>query len=162
MDLTINTLEKVIKEKNILQKHHLDRIGIFGSLARGENANDIDFYIDVESFDLCHLKELKDDLEAITEKRVDIMLKKYANPIILYRAQKDMKYVTGWKKWSIISTEYSRVYEIIKIDLPILKLDIETIICKKINQNVFDIDELKIAQYSKYYKHVDFGNIIKL
>ena len=94
MDLTINTLEKVIKEKNILQKHQIERIGIFGSFARGEEANDIDFFIDVESFDLCHLKELKDELEAITEKRVDIILKKYANPIILYRAQKDMLYVS--------------------------------------------------------------------
>ena len=94
MDFTIKTLEKVIKEKNILKKHDLERIGIFGSLARGEEANDIDFYIDEENFALCHLKELKDDLEEITEKKVDIMLKKYANPIILYRAQKDMKYVT--------------------------------------------------------------------
>jgi predicted nucleotidyltransferase len=37
---------------------------------------------------------LKEDLEKITEMDVDIMLKKYANPIVLYRALKDMKYVT--------------------------------------------------------------------
>ena len=34
------------------------------------------------------------DLETITKKEVDIMLIKYANPIVLYRAQKDMIYVS--------------------------------------------------------------------
>ena len=38
--------------------------------------------------------ELKNELSKITGKGVDIMLKKYANPIILHRAIKDMKYVT--------------------------------------------------------------------
>jgi predicted nucleotidyltransferase len=54
---------------------------------------DIDFYIDVD-YDIKKLINLKKDLEKITKQEVDIMLKKYANPIILYRAQQDMKYVT--------------------------------------------------------------------
>jgi predicted nucleotidyltransferase len=91
---TINVLEKVIKSENLLKKYNLEKIGIFGSFARGEKANDIDFYIDLENFSIKNLVNLKKDLEKITEKNVDIMLKKYANPIILYRAQKDMKYVT--------------------------------------------------------------------
>jgi predicted nucleotidyltransferase len=78
----------------LLQKYNLDKIGVFGSFARGEKANDIDFYIDLETYNFKELIYLKKDLEKITEKEVDIMLKKYANPIILYRAQKDMKYVT--------------------------------------------------------------------
>ena len=91
---TINSLEKVIKEEKLLKKYNLDKIGVFGSFARGEKANDIDFYIDMDNYDINNLINLKKDLEKITEKEVDIMLKKYANPIILYRAQKDMKYVT--------------------------------------------------------------------
>jgi predicted nucleotidyltransferase len=91
---SINILEQVIKKDNLLEKYSLERIGIFGSFARGENANDIDFYIDMENYDVKNLINLKRDLEKITEKEVDIMLKKYANPIVLYRAQKDMKYVT--------------------------------------------------------------------
>lgn len=91
---TINELEKAIKDENILNKYELDKIGIFGSFARGEKANDIDFYIDMENYNIYRLLELKKELELITEKQVDIMLKKYANPIILYRAKKDMKYVT--------------------------------------------------------------------
>jgi predicted nucleotidyltransferase len=91
---TINALEKVLKEENLLKKYNLGKIGVFGSFARGEKANDIDFYIDLENYDIQNLINLKKELEILTEKEIDIMLKKYANPIILYRAQKDMKYVT--------------------------------------------------------------------
>ena len=91
---TINALEEAIKNENLLKKYNLDKIGIFCSFARGEKANDIDFYIDSDNYNVKNLINLKSDLEKITEKEVDIMLKKYANPIILHRAKKDMKYVT--------------------------------------------------------------------
>jgi len=91
---TINALEQAIKTENILEKYNLDKIGVFGSFARGEEAKDIDFFIDLENYNVKNLIHLKKDLETITRKEVDIMIKKYANPIILYRAQKDMKYVT--------------------------------------------------------------------
>ncbi|MCL2593726.1 MAG: nucleotidyltransferase domain-containing protein [Defluviitaleaceae bacterium] len=95
MDIkTVNALEAAIKSNNLLKKYNLEKIGVFGSFARGEKANDIDFYIDSDNYNVKNLIELKKDLEALTEKEVDIMLKKYANPIILYRAEKDMKYVT--------------------------------------------------------------------
>jgi predicted nucleotidyltransferase len=93
---TISALEKAIKDENILSKHHLERIGVFGSFARGEEANDIDFYIDSEYYKIEELISLRNDIEKITEKKADIMLKKYANPIIMYRAEKDMKYVTQY------------------------------------------------------------------
>ena len=42
MDIeTIDALEKVIKDENLLKKHNLEKIGVFGSFARGEKANDI-------------------------------------------------------------------------------------------------------------------------
>jgi predicted nucleotidyltransferase len=91
---TMKALETAIKKENLLKKYNLEKIGIFGSFARGEKANDIDFYIDLENYSINKLIGLKNDLEKLTEKNVDIMVKKYANPIILYRAQKDMKYVT--------------------------------------------------------------------
>ena len=90
---TIAALEEAIRTENLLKKHNLEKIGIFGSFARGEKANDIDFYID-DDYSLNNLINLQKDLEKITEMEVDIMLKKYANPIVLYRAQRDMKYVT--------------------------------------------------------------------
>ena len=91
---TINALEKAIKNENLLKKYNLEKIGIFGSFARGEKANDIDFYIDLDNYNVKNLIGLKKDLEKITEKEADIMLKKYANPIVLYRAERDMRYVT--------------------------------------------------------------------
>ena len=91
---TITALEEAIRNEKLLKKYDLDKIGIFGSFARGEKANDIDFFIDMDNYNVKNLINLKKDLEKITEKEVDIMLKKYANPIILYRAKKDMKYVT--------------------------------------------------------------------
>ena len=91
---TMAVLEEAIKTEKLLQKHNLEKIGIFGSFARGETAGDIDFYIDSEDYRIQNLIGLKKDLEEITDMSVDIMLKKYANPIILYRAEKDMKYVT--------------------------------------------------------------------
>ena len=90
----MNALEKAIREENLLQKYDLEKIGVFGSFSRGEVANDIDFYIDVDNYHVKNLIHLKNDLEKITQREVDIMLKKYANPIILHRAQKDMIYVT--------------------------------------------------------------------
>ena len=83
-----------IKNENLLKKYDLDKIGVFGSFARGEKANDIDFFIDIDNYNLKNLIPLKKELEEITSKEVDIMIKKYANPIVLYRAQKDMIYVT--------------------------------------------------------------------
>ena len=91
---TIDELKQALKNENILKKYNLDKIGIFGSFARGEEARDLDFYIDIENYNLKNLILLKKDLENITKKDVDIMLKKYANPIVLHRAQKDMVYVT--------------------------------------------------------------------
>ena len=91
---TLDALEKALKKENLLKKYDLEKIGVFGSFARGEEAADIDFYIDADNYNIRNLINLKIDLEKITEKEVDIMLKKYANPIILYRAVKDMVYVT--------------------------------------------------------------------
>jgi predicted nucleotidyltransferase len=90
---TIDALEVVLKNENLLKKYNLDKIGVFGSFARGEKANDIDFYIDLDNYNLKNLISLKKDLEEITEKEIDIMLKKYANTIVLNRAKKDMVYV---------------------------------------------------------------------
>ena len=91
---SIVSLEKAIKNENLLKKYNLEKIGVFGSFARGEKANDIDFYIDLDNYSLKNLIPLKNDLENLTEKTVEIMVKKYANPIVLHRAKKDMIYVT--------------------------------------------------------------------
>jgi len=91
----IEILKKVIRQSDLLNKYMLKQIGVFGSFARGEPANDIDFYIDTDNCKWADLKKLKRDLEILTNKKIDIMIKKYANPIVLHRALKDMIYVSA-------------------------------------------------------------------
>lgn len=69
-----------------------DKVGIFGSFARGEAANDIDLLIE-DYIDYQSLIRLKSRIEEDLGKKLDIVIRKFANPIILYRAEKDMKYV---------------------------------------------------------------------
>ena len=37
----------------------------------------------------------KEELASMVDNRLDIMLKRFANPIVVYRARKDMHYVAG-------------------------------------------------------------------
>ena len=69
-------------------------LGIFGSIARGDaDPKDIDLYVD-ELHDYKQLILFKNELEKLTQTRTDIVIKKYANPLVLNRAIKDMVYVT--------------------------------------------------------------------
>jgi uncharacterized protein len=91
--LNINDFIDFLRNSNILNKYNLYRIGLFGSFARGEESNDIDILIG-EFSDYHNLISLKDELESIFHRSIDIVLEKYANPILLHRAQKDIIYVT--------------------------------------------------------------------
>ena len=59
-----------------------------------------------------------------------------------------------------VGIDLAIVYEIITYDLKMLKPEIEKIVTQKINQKVFDFEELKISRDSKYYKYIDFEKII--
>jgi hypothetical protein len=88
-------LQTLLHESRVLQRYRLARLGIFGSLARGDaTPRDIDLYIDSDQISLEELLSLKRELEEKTGKPVDVVVKRYANPIVLYRAQGEMKYVT--------------------------------------------------------------------
>ena len=86
-----------MRKERLFSKFNLLKIGIFGSFARDEqNAQDIDILIDNENIQPEKLIELKSIIEESFGKKVDIVLAKYANPIILYRAKKDLKYATKY------------------------------------------------------------------
>lgn len=88
----INILKEIILSNKLLEKYGITKIGIFGSTARGENGNDIDILVD-EDISYKKLILFKKELEQLSNKKVDIMIKKYANPIVLYRAEKEIIYV---------------------------------------------------------------------
>ncbi len=91
----IDDLFLLLRQKNVFNEYGLKRIGVFGSMARGEQFHDIDLFIE-ESIELQKAFQLKESLEEAAGIAVDIMLKQYAEPVILYRALKDMKYASAY------------------------------------------------------------------
>jgi uncharacterized protein with HEPN domain len=59
-----------------------------------------------------------------------------------------------------VGIDLAIVYEIITNDLKILKPEIVNIIKQKLKQNVFDIEEMDTCKGSKYYRNIDFREIL--
>ena len=89
----LDEIISIFKKRNLLKKYRLNNAGIFGSILYTDQANDIDILISDFS-DYKDLIGLKTELEEATEKSADIVISKYASPIILRRAKKDIRYVT--------------------------------------------------------------------
>ena len=87
----LKDLENYFKKADLFSLLGVDKIGVFGSFARNEKFNDIDLLIedDVNSESLISFQKI---LKKNINVPVDIVLSKYAEPIILYRAQQDLKY----------------------------------------------------------------------
>ena len=77
------------------EKYGITRIGIFGSVARGEHTEDSDIDVCVElcrpdAFALVHIK---DDLEALFHKSVDLVrLRSRMNPLLRQNIEHDSLY----------------------------------------------------------------------
>lgn len=93
----LSDFKNLIYRKKLLSKYGLEKVGLFGSLARGEKFNDIDILVENYN-DNNLLIDFKEELESLTGKKVDLVIEKFANPIILYRAKKDLVYVKKYKK----------------------------------------------------------------
>ncbi|MGR3178891.1 MAG: nucleotidyltransferase family protein [Candidatus Anammoxibacter sp.] len=94
---SVDEFEKLLKQSGLLNRFSISRLGLFGSFLRNEPANDIDLLID-EDISLEKAMQFQQALEALIDNRLDIMIKRFANPIILYRAMKEMRYVEKQKK----------------------------------------------------------------
>jgi predicted nucleotidyltransferase len=91
--MNIQELEHILRNENVFDQFGLNRIGVFGSFARGEQYHDIDFLIE-QNLNYKTRESLREKLQEILEIKVDLVPEKFAEPIILYRAQKELKYVT--------------------------------------------------------------------
>jgi predicted nucleotidyltransferase len=89
----ISSLEDYLRKNKIFDRFGIDRIGIFGSFARGEKYNDIDLFLE-ENLDYEKRMLLKAMVEEAFHTEVDVIVKQFAEPIILHRALKDMQYAT--------------------------------------------------------------------
>jgi len=94
---TITEFEELLKKMELLKKFSISCLGIFGSFSRNEPAHDIDLLI-VDDISLEMAMQFQEELEALIDNRLDIMLKRLANPIILHRAMKEIRYVKGQGK----------------------------------------------------------------
>ena len=93
----VNDFELFLNQNNVFDLLGVDNIGIFGSFARGEPANDIDLLLE-NVVNKNKLVDFKEDLEKKIGKKIDIVIDQYANQIILHRAKKDLIYVKKYKK----------------------------------------------------------------
>ena len=95
-----NNILSYLKEnkERLLKDYHLTKIGLFGSMARGEqdDSSDIDLAIDFEpnTPDLYSLKlRLKEEIQSQFDRQVDICRIKYMKPIFKNQIQSEIKYV---------------------------------------------------------------------
>ena len=85
---------KVIKQKvlSVLQNYEVEKVALFGSSARGEmeENSDIDILIDIKSdISLFGFVELKQKLEEVLERKVDLVEYDTLKPILRERILKE-------------------------------------------------------------------------
>jgi uncharacterized protein len=90
---TFQAFQTYLRTNQIFDRFGLARIGVFGSFARGESFQDIDIMVE-EDLPYQQLIRLRETLQHDLQVPVDVMLKRYAEPIILHRALKDVRYAT--------------------------------------------------------------------
>lgn len=90
--LIFNDLEQKLRKNKVFETFGLHQLGVFGSFARGESYHDIDFLLE-EDMNFVNRALLKKKLTSILKTKVDIVPSKFADPIILNRAKKDLRYV---------------------------------------------------------------------
>ncbi|MBC7875286.1 MAG: nucleotidyltransferase domain-containing protein [Ferruginibacter sp.] len=85
-------LQSLFITQNIFKELGVDRIGIFGSYARGEKYGDIDLLLD-EDPGYKKRELLKNIVEKEMQIHCDVVVKNKLEPIILYYVNKDLVYV---------------------------------------------------------------------
>ncbi|NBC81765.1 MAG: hypothetical protein GVY19_00130 [Bacteroidetes bacterium] len=94
-----NILSYLRNNKNrLIHDYHLTKIGLFGSMARGEqnDSSDIDLAIEFKpnTPDLYSLKlRLKEEIQSRFDRQVDICRIKYIKPIFKKQIQSEIRYV---------------------------------------------------------------------
>jgi predicted nucleotidyltransferase len=83
-----------IRSRRILERYRLQDLILFGSFARGEAARDIDILVEDDA-EMELLLELKQELEDLSGLPVDLVMKRYANPVVMVRARRDFVHVAG-------------------------------------------------------------------
>jgi predicted nucleotidyltransferase len=95
----IKDLELFLNQNRIFDVFGIDKLGVFGSFARGERTvNDIDLLVNDKAYALKKKYDIADELKEKSGIKFDIVYESSAEPIILHRAKKDLKYVQKYQK----------------------------------------------------------------
>ena len=86
-------LENLLREHRIFERYDLDRIGVYGSFARGEAYRDVDLLID-PYLEYRVRMQLREELQELLHSKVDMVVRELMDPIVMYRAKKDLRYAT--------------------------------------------------------------------
>lgn len=91
---TLSELRLLLHRGRVFDRFGLERIGVFGSFARGESFRDIDMLVShTEQPSLTRLLRFREWLEQQLACPIDVVIEELANPIVLHRAQKDLKMI---------------------------------------------------------------------
>ncbi len=101
--MTVNTIFEILKKNNnILKKHHVKKIGLFGSFVRGEQteSSDIDVLVIFDDsafgknfkgyFDT--LTSLSADLSSLFNKNIDLVTEEMLSPYIAPEVMKEVDF----------------------------------------------------------------------
>ena len=82
------------KNRRMLKKYRVRKIGLFGSFSRDEpNGNsDIDFIVDFEEKTFDNFMELSFELEKLFKRKVDLLTDKAISPYILPYIKNDIRW----------------------------------------------------------------------
>jgi predicted nucleotidyltransferase len=97
--MTKENIKKVLlKNKRILKKYKVNKIGIFGSLVTGKmkRKSDVDLLIEfddmIDLFDFIHLN---DEIQQILKNRVDLVTPDTIKPYIKSKILKEVEWIEG-------------------------------------------------------------------
>ena len=99
----------------------ITKIGIFGSVARNEQTedSDVDVCVEMKKPDLFTLVHIKEELQELFGKPVDIVrLRKNMNPMLLKQIKRDGIY--AWRRTNLhyFDIDESIVFDVVKNKLP--------------------------------------------
>jgi len=97
--MTKEDIKKVlIRNKRILKKYKVNKIGIFGSFATGKTKkkSDVDLLVEFEDMiDLFDFVHLNDEIQQILKNRVDLVTADTIKPYIKPKILKEVEWIEG-------------------------------------------------------------------
>lgn len=92
-----NILDKIRSQGTTLRRLGVRRIGLFGSAARGEakESSDLDFLVELEHKTFDSYMDVKELLESLFQKRIDLVIAEAVKPQLRDRILRETVYAEG-------------------------------------------------------------------